>query len=99
MKWKDWVHVTKLDPDKQQSRHGDIDAIATSGIKHADTIRILNVTKENLLVLQKQIAKSNLPLVMEPAGPEAVLVEGMGHCFGKPMNQLTCKWSISKPFW
>ena len=30
MKWKDWVHVTKLDPDKQL-RPGDIDAIAASG--------------------------------------------------------------------
>jgi phosphoglycerol geranylgeranyltransferase len=33
MKWKDWVHVTKLDPDKQLGP-GDIDAIAQAGPMH-----------------------------------------------------------------
>jgi heptaprenylglyceryl phosphate synthase len=31
MKWKDWVHMAKLSPDKQL-KPGDIDAIAVSGI-------------------------------------------------------------------
>ncbi len=68
MKWKDWVHVTKLDPDKQL-KAGDIDAIATSGTDALMLSGTLNVTKENLLALQKQIAAYDLPLVMEPAGP------------------------------
>ncbi len=67
MKWKDWVHVTKLDPDKQL-KPGDIDAIATSGTDALMLSGTLNVTKENLLALQKQIARYDLPLVMEPAG-------------------------------
>lgn len=76
MKWKDWVHVTKLDPDKQL-KPGDIDAIATSGTDALMLSGTLNVTKENLLSLQKQIARYDLPLVMEPAGPEAVLLDGI----------------------
>ena len=79
MKWKDWVHVTKLDPDKQL-RPGDIDAIATSGTDALMLSGTLNVTKENLLCLQKQIAMYDLPLVMEPAGPEAVLLRRYRIC-------------------
>ena len=35
----------------------------------------LNVTQENLAALQKQVKAYGLPLVMEPAGPEAVLMK------------------------
>ena len=70
MRWKDWVHVTKLDPDKQL-RPGDIEAIAASGTDALMLSGTLNVTKENLADLRKQIRISGLPLVMEPAGPEA----------------------------
>ena len=44
MKWKDWVHVTKLDPDKQL-KPGDIDAIAASGTDALMLSGTLNVTK------------------------------------------------------
>jgi len=47
MKWKDWVHVTKLDPDKQL-KPGDIDAIATSGTDALMLSGTLNVTKGEL---------------------------------------------------
>ena len=43
MKWKDWVHVTKLDPDKQL-KPGDIDAIAASGTDALMLSGTLNVT-------------------------------------------------------
>jgi len=73
MKWKDWVHVTKLDPDKQL-KPGDIDAIAASGTDALMLSGTLNVTQENLAALQKQLKAYDLPLVMEPASPEAVLM-------------------------
>jgi phosphoglycerol geranylgeranyltransferase len=37
----------------------------------------LNVTKENLSFLQQQLKGHDLPLVMEPASPEAVLMQGI----------------------
>ena len=80
MKWKDWVHVTKLDPDKQL-KPGDIDAIAASGTDALMLSGTLNVTQENLAMLQKQVKAYDLPLVMEPAGPEAVLMQGIDYVF------------------
>ena len=96
MKWKDWVHVTKLDPDKQL-KPGDIDAIAASGTDALMLSGTLNVTKENLAALQKQVKAYDLPLVMEPAGPEAVLVEGIDYVFvPSVLNSTDVKWIVGK---
>jgi phosphoglycerol geranylgeranyltransferase len=96
MKWKDWVHVTKLDPDKQL-RAGDIDAIAASGTDALMLSGTLNVTQENLATLQKQVRAYNLPLVMEPAGPEAVLLQGIDYVFvPSVMNTTDVQWIVGK---
>ena len=96
MKWKDWVHVTKLDPDKQL-KPGDIDAIAASGTDALMLSGTLNVTKENLADLQKQIKAYDLPLVMEPAGPEAVLLQGIDYVFvPSVLNSTDVQWIVGK---
>ena len=96
MKWKDWVHVTKLDPDKQL-RPGDIDAIAASGTDALMLSGTLNVTEENLAALQKQVKAYDLPLVMEPAGPEAVLVQGIDYVFvPSVLNSTDVQWIVGK---
>jgi len=96
MKWKDWVHVTKLDPDKQL-KPGDIEAIAASGTDALMLSGTLNVTKENLLALQKQVAMYDLPLVMEPAGPEAILIEGIEYVFvPSVLNTTDVQWLVGK---
>jgi phosphoglycerol geranylgeranyltransferase len=96
MKWKDWVHVTKLDPDKQL-RPGDIEAIAASGTDALMLSGTLNVTKENLAALQKQVKAYDLPLVMEPAGPEAVLVQGIDYVFvPSVLNSMDVQWIVGK---
>ena len=96
MKWKDWVHVTKLDPDKQL-KPGDIDAIAASGTDALMLSGTLNVTKENLAALQKQLKTYDLPLVMEPAGPEAVLMQGIDYVFvPSVLNSMDVQWIIGK---
>ncbi len=96
MKWKDWVHVTKLDPDKQL-KPGDIDAIATSGTDALMLSGTLNVTQENLAELQKQVKKYGLPLVMEPAGPEAVLMQDIDYVFvPSVMNTTDVQWIVGK---
>ena len=96
MKWKDWVHVTKLDPDKQL-KPGDIDAIAASGTDALMLSGTLNVTKENLAVLQKQLKAYDLPLVMEPAGPEAVLMHGIDYVFvPSVLNSMDVQWIVGK---
>jgi phosphoglycerol geranylgeranyltransferase len=96
MKWKDWVHVTKLDPDKQL-KPGDIEAIATSGTDALMLSGTLNVTRENLAALQKQVKAYDLPLVMEPAGPEAVLVQGIDYVFvPSVLNSMDVQWIVGK---
>jgi phosphoglycerol geranylgeranyltransferase len=96
MKWKDWVHVTKLDPDKQL-RAGDIEAIAASGTDALMLSGTLNVTQENLSALLKEVKAYNLPLVMEPAGPEAVLMQGIDYVFvPSVMNTTEVTWIVGK---
>ena len=96
MKWKDWVHVTKLDPDKQL-RQSDIDAIAASGTDALMLSGTLNVTAENLASLQKQVKAYNLPLVMEPAGPDAVLTDGVDYVFvPSVVNSMDVQWIVGK---
>jgi len=96
MKWKDWVHVTKLDPDKQLGP-GDIDAIAGSGTDALMLSGTLNVTQENLSALQKQVKTYNLPLVMEPSGPDALLTQGIDYVFlPSVMNSGDVQWIVGK---
>ena len=96
MNWKDWVHVTKLDPDKQL-RSGDIEAIATSGTDALMLSGTLNVTQENLADLQSQVKKYGLPLVMEPAGPEAVLMQEIDYVFvPSVLNTTDVQWIVGK---
>jgi phosphoglycerol geranylgeranyltransferase len=96
MKWKDWVHVTKLDPDKQL-KPGDIDVIATSGTDALMLSGTLNVTKENLTTLLKQVKSYDLPLVMEPATPEAILMQGIDYVFvPSVVNSTDTQWIIGK---
>ena len=96
MKWKDWVHVTKLDPDKQL-KPGDINAIAASGTDALMLSGTLNVTKENLAALLKQVKAYDLPLVMEPAGPEAVLMQGIDYVFvPSVINSTEVQWIVGK---
>ena len=96
MKWKDWVHVTKLDPDKHLGA-GDIEAIAASGTDALMLSGTLNVTQENLSALLKQVKSYGLPLVMEPAGPEAVLTQGIDFVFvPSVMNTTEVQWIVGK---
>ena len=96
MKWKDWVHVTKLDPDKQL-KPGDVDAIAASGTDALILSGTLNVTEENLAMLQKQVKVYDLPLVMEPASPDAVLVQGIDYVFvPSVINTTDVAWIVGK---
>lgn len=95
MRWKDWVHVTKLDPDKQL-RPGDIEAIATSGTDALMLSGTLNVTRENLTELQKQVKMYGLPLVMEPAGPDAILMDVDYVFVPSVMNTTDVQWIIGK---
>ncbi|MEN6342834.1 MAG: phosphoglycerol geranylgeranyltransferase [Methanospirillum sp.] len=95
-RWQDWVHVTKLDPDKRLSPEA-IAEIAASGTDALMLSGTLNVTRENLTELRRQVAAYDLPLVVEPAGPEAVLVDGIDLLFiPSVMNTTDVRWIVGK---
>ncbi len=95
-KWKNWVHVTKLDPDKTLPP-GVISEIAASGTDALMLSGTLNVTLENLEMLRKEVAASGLPLVMEPASPDAVLADGVDLLFvPSVLNSSEVQWIVGK---
>lgn len=95
-KWKNWAHVTKLDPDKILPP-GSIPAIASSGTDALMLSGTLNVTLGKLESLRKEVAASGLPLVMEPAGPEAVMVDGIDLLFiPSVLNSADVRWIVGK---
>jgi phosphoglycerol geranylgeranyltransferase len=94
--WKNWVHVTKLDPDKQLNPQA-VAEVATSGTDALMISGTLNVTRENVSELQRQLKEYGLPLVVEPAGPEAVIFDGVEFLFvPSVMNTTDIRWIVGK---
>ncbi|MCU0631838.1 MAG: phosphoglycerol geranylgeranyltransferase [Methanolinea sp.] len=94
--WKSWNHVTKLDPDKQLTAEG-ITGVVTSGTDALMLSGTLNVTRENMQELLRQVARYGLPLVVEPAGPEAVIMEGVDFLFiPSVLNTQDVGWIVGK---
>ncbi|HWQ67337.1 MAG TPA: phosphoglycerol geranylgeranyltransferase [Methanospirillum sp.] len=95
-KWKTWAHITKLDPDKNLTED-QIAEIATSGTDALMLSGTLNITRENMTELRDQVKEYGLPLVVEPAGPEAVVAEGIDLLFiASVMNTKQSEWIIGK---
>jgi phosphoglycerol geranylgeranyltransferase len=95
-KWKHWVHVTKLDPDKTLPP-GRAEAVATSGTDALMLSGTLNVTKENLRALLREVLPYDLPVVVEPASPESVITEGINYLFvPSVINSPDVQWVVGK---
>ncbi len=95
-KWQNWVHVTKLDPDKNLTAD-EIAGIVTSGTDALMLSGTLNVTRENMEQLLAQVAEYGLPLVVEPAGPEAVIFDGVDLLFvPSVLNTPDVRWIVGK---
>ncbi|MCA9702435.1 MAG: phosphoglycerol geranylgeranyltransferase, partial [Methanolinea sp.] len=91
-----WVHVTKLDPDKNLTAD-EIAGIVTSGTDALMLSGTLNVTRENMEQLLAQVAEYGLPLVVEPAGPEAVIFDGVDLLFvPSVLNTPDVRWIVGK---
>jgi len=97
--WRDWVHITKLDPDKVINKEA-IAEIATSGTDALMLSGTLNVTPENLQELLAQVREYDLPIVAEPAGPEAVLMNDVDGLFvPSVLNTPDMRWMVGKHQW
>jgi phosphoglycerol geranylgeranyltransferase len=95
-KWRNWVHVTKLDPDKSLPP-GAFSEIAASGTDALMLSGTLNVTLDNMASLKREVARAGLPLVVEPAGPEVVMFDGIDLVFvPSVLNSAEVKWILGK---
>ena len=94
--WKNWTHITKLDPDKSLPDEF-VEDIVTSGTDALMLSGTLNVTQENLGVLLKQVKSHGLPMVVEPADPSGVLFDGVQGLFvPSVINSPDVRWIIGK---
>jgi phosphoglycerol geranylgeranyltransferase len=88
--------VTKLDPDRSFSPEL-IEGVVTSGTDALILSGTLNVTRENLGRLLSLVKDHGLPLVVEPAGPEAVRFEGIDLLFvPSVLNSRDTRWIVGK---
>ena len=94
--WRSWAHVTKLDPDRPITP-GLVEGVVTSGTDALMLSGTLNVTQENLARLLATVKDHGLPLVLEPAGPEAVRFEGIDNLFvPSVLNSRDTQWIVGK---
>jgi len=88
--------VTKLDPDRPLTPEL-VEGVASSGTDALMLSGTLNVTRENLARLLARVKDHGLPLVVEPAGPEAVRFEGVDLLFvPSVLNSRDTQWIVGK---
>ena len=94
--WRSWVHVTKLDPDRPFSPEL-VEGVVTSGTDALILSGTLNVTQEKLASLLALVKDHGLPLIVEPAGPDAVRFEGIDLLFvPSVLNSRDTQWIVGK---
>ncbi|MBL7160119.1 MAG: heptaprenylglyceryl phosphate synthase [Candidatus Aenigmarchaeota archaeon] len=78
--WRKWKHITKLDPDKKITPS----VIETIIETKTDAVMIsgtLGVTKEKVLKLIKMLKDYNIPKILEPASPHAMVYKDVDWIF------------------
>ncbi len=95
-RWKNWVHVTKLDPEKTLPPQ-ELEAVITSGTDALMLSGTLNVTRENLANLLEQVKTYRIPLVVEPADPQGARFDGVDLLFvPSVLNSTDTRWVVGK---
>jgi phosphoglycerol geranylgeranyltransferase len=94
--WQNWRHITKLDPDKSLL-HDDLKTIAESGTDAIMISGTQNITNKNVSQLISLLKDYEIPKILEPATPDAVVAEGMDYVFVPlVLNTGDLKWIVGK---
>ena len=79
-KWREWKHITKLDPDKKINDKIIEDIIETG----TDAIMISgtqNISRENVEQLLDMLKEYDIPKVLEPASPRGLVYKNIDWLF------------------
>jgi phosphoglycerol geranylgeranyltransferase len=94
--WKNWKHITKLDPDKHLSPD-DLDTIVESGTDAIMISGTQNITDTNVGQLISLLKDFKIPKILEPATPDAVLGGDVDYIFVPlVLNAGDLKWIVGK---
>ncbi len=94
--WTTWKHVTKLDPDKRISA-SQLRQIVESGTDALMISGTQNITDRNVAQLIQQVKDYDIPKILEPATPEAVLDDEVEYIFVPlVVNTGDLNWIVGK---
>ncbi|MFH0847963.1 MAG: heptaprenylglyceryl phosphate synthase [archaeon] len=92
--WRQWRHVTKLDPAKEISDK-DLKILATSGTDMLLIGGTQDVTRQKVASLTKRLEPYDVVKVQEPSSPENVVFEGVDYYFiPSVMNSQDPRWIV-----
>jgi len=78
--WKNWKHITKLDPDKKINSK-IIENIIESGTDAIMVSGTQNIAKDNVTHLLKMLKNYDIPKVLEPATPTGLVYKNIDWLF------------------
>jgi phosphoglycerol geranylgeranyltransferase len=94
--WRNWKHITKLDPDKNISQD-DLKTIVESGTDAIMISGTQNITGKSVSKLISLLKRYKIPKILEPATPDAVMYEGVDYIFVPlVLNSTDLMWIIGK---
>jgi phosphoglycerol geranylgeranyltransferase len=78
--WENWRHITKLDPDKDLPAD-NLETIIASGTDAIMISGTQNITNKKVSALISLLKDCDLPKILEPATPDAVVGDGVDYVF------------------
>jgi phosphoglycerol geranylgeranyltransferase len=94
--WKEWKHITKLDPDKQITEAA-LETIVESGTDAIMISGTQNITNKNVAQLTTLLKEYKIPKILEPATPDAVVYGDVDYIFVPlVLNSMDLEWIIGK---
>ncbi len=94
--WKEWKHITKLDPDKHITEAA-LKAIVKSGTDAIMISGTQNITDKNVSELITLLKGYEIPKILEPVTPDVVVYEDIDYLFVPlVLNSIDLEWIIGK---
>ncbi|GAW93369.1 heptaprenylglyceryl phosphate synthase [Calderihabitans maritimus] len=96
IQWNKWKHVTKLDPDKNNSREliKEVRDSGTDAVIIGGTQRITREKVTKLLEQVRNICGHHLPVVIEVSSPEAVVSGADAYLIPVVLNSGKVTWLV-----